>query len=381
MNEDTLPVVYTRIRKIKGRDYILLFFKYDKEIIECLRKVDGGAWDPDVRAWRFHDSPEKREELLKATKDVAVLRRMKAGIEKVQWAKNDPDPRLVKDIDRWCDHLRARRYSENTLKVYRNAMELFGRWLNGRNHKEVKPEMVKEYMKELVLKHKSSASYQNQHINAIRSFYSVNYSIHLVPEDIERPRRSYPLPNHLSKEEVSQILSAVVNLKHYTMLCLIYAAGLRSGELINLRIKDINAAEQSLHVRFAKGRKDRMLPLPGSIIALIERYGIAYKPLEFLFEGEQPGRPYSYRSLQQVFKRAVRDSGIRAQECTLHWLRHSYATHLLERGTDIRTIQQLLGHRHVTTTEIYTHVSTFRYRELPSPFDQLPDHGKNQSFM
>jgi integrase/recombinase XerD len=236
-------------------------------------------------------------------------------------------------------------------------------------------------MQYLVLDQKCSVSYQNQHINALRSFYKVVLSVHLAAEDIERPRKSYPLPNHFSKEEVGQLLSAVVNLKHYTMLCLIYAAGLRAGELLNLKIRDVNASERALHVRLGKGRKDRIVPLPVSILSLIERYGVGYKPVEYLFEGEKPGMPYSYRSLQQVYKKALRTSGLRSQESTLHWLRHSYATHLLERGTDIRTIQLLLGHRHVSTTEIYTHVSTFRYRELPNPFDQLPEHGKGHEFL
>jgi integrase/recombinase XerD len=379
MQQDQLPLITTKISRIKGVNYIFLYFSYNAKIVERIKTISGYKWVPEKRAWRFEDSEEKRKEILDATKEVAVLRREKQ--EKESWPSRQVAPVIQKDIDRWCQHLRAERYSASTIKVYQNAMELFGRWLGERNHREVRQETIHAYMQYLVLDQKCSVSYQNQHINALRSFYKVVLSVHLAAEDIERPRKSYPLPNHFSKEEVGQLLSAVVNLKHYTMLCLIYAAGLRAGELLNLKIRDVNASERALHVRLGKGRKDRIVPLPVSILSLIERYGVGYKPVEYLFEGEKPGMPYSYRSLQQVYKKALRTSGLRSQESTLHWLRHSYATHLLERGTDIRTIQLLLGHRHVSTTEIYTHVSTFRYRELPNPFDQLPEHGKGHEFL
>jgi|SRR5688500_10668422 len=187
---------------------------------------------------------------------------------------------------------------------------------------------------------------------------------------IHRPKRSKKLPNVLSKEEVKAILSASKNIKHRAMLSLLYSCGLRRSELLQLRITDVDSGRKLLIVRQSKGRKDRVVPLSEKIIATLREYYKTFKPKTWLFEGQKEGDPYSEKSLENVLKQAVAKTKIK-KPVSLHWLRHSYATHLLESGTNLRYIQEILGHSSSRTTEIYTHVSTISLQQIKSPFDDL----------
>ncbi len=178
------------------------------------------------------------------------------------------------------------------------------------------------------------------------------------------------LPNVLSKEEVQQILRALENIKHKAMLCLIYSCGLRRSELLNLKFEHVDSKRGILLIKQAKGRKDRIAPLPTFIVEMLRTYYKEYRPEQWLFEGQRPGQQYSEKSIQQVFKNALAKGGVK-KPATLHWLRHSYATHLLEGGTDLRYIQELLGHQSSKTTEIYTHVSTKKLSEIKSPIEGM----------
>jgi integrase/recombinase XerD len=195
-----------------------------------------------------------------------------------------------------------------------------------------------------------------------------SYAIDL--DTLHRPRRSRKLPKVLSKKEVKSILDAHGNIKQRMMLSLVYACGLRSGELLQLKLTDINSSRGILSISQAKGRKERIVLLPQKLLDPLRAYYKAYRPENWLFEGQKVGRSYSPKSLQSVLKQAVPKAGTR-KNVTLHWLRHSYATHLLESGTDLRYIQQLLGHKSSRTTEIYTHVSTRKIQEIKSPFDDF----------
>jgi len=174
----------------------------------------------------------------------------------------------------------------------------------------------------------------------------------------------------LSKEEVKAILEATANQKHRMMLSLIYACGLRCSELLNLLPSDIDSKRGLLIIRQAKGKKDRIVPISEKTINLLRDYYKAHRPQRYVFEGATQGEPYSSRSLQQVLKQALAKAKV-TRPATLHWLRHSYATHLLEAGTDLRYIQELLGHQSSKTTEVYTHVSTHAIGKIKSPFDDL----------
>lgn len=273
-------------------------------------------------------------------------------------------------IKAFKSYMLFKRYSENTIKVYTNALELFFRFFPDRKPESLTNEDITFFNESYILKKNLSSSYQNQVINAIKLFYRNRFNRSMVVDYIQRPRREKRLPNVLSKSEVKAILDSPTNLKHRAMLSLIYACGLRRGELLHLRLTDIHSDRHLLFIHQSKGKKDRMAPISQKVIDLLRDYYKAYKPRTWLFEGQSPGEPYSERSLQLVLKGAVKKAGNK-KPISLHWLRHSYATHLLESGTDIRYIQELLGHSSSKTTEIYTHVSTKNLQRIRSPFDDL----------
>ncbi|HSO88351.1 MAG TPA: tyrosine-type recombinase/integrase, partial [Draconibacterium sp.] len=223
---------------------------------------------------------------------------------------------------------------------------------------------------EYILPNKLSIAYQNQMVNAIRLFFRQQMKTEIEIAQIERPRGEHRLPNVLSKEEIKAILQAPTNLKHRAMLSLIYACGLRRSELLNLKPTDVDSKRGLLIIRNAKGRKDRVAPLPEMMIKMLRQYYLKFKPKHWLFEGWNVGEKYSAQSLQKVLKNALPLAKVK-KPVTLHWLRHSYATHLLESGTDLRYIQEILGHKNSKTTEIYTHVSNKELQKIKSPIENL----------
>jgi integrase/recombinase XerD len=235
---------------------------------------------------------------------------------------------------------------------------------------EISNDDVIQYNNAFILKNNISASYQNQVVNAIKLYFNTIRETKIVIDKIHRPKRAKVLPNVLSKEEVRLILEAHSNVKHKMMLSMIYSCGLRCGELLALKPSDIDSKRNIVLLKNAKGKKDRITPLSPKILEMLRDYYKVYKPTTYLFEGQTKGCAYDDRSLQQVLKQALVKVGI-SKPVTLHWLRHSYATHLLESGTDLRYIQELLGHRSSKTTEIYTHVSTKSIQQIKSPFDDL----------
>lgn len=186
---------------------------------------------------------------------------------------------------------------------------------------------------------------------------------------VQRPKKERVLPNVLSEEEVATILKCAENLKHKAMLSLIYSSGLRLGELINLTIHDIDSKRMLIIIKQGKGKKDRVSLLSVKVLEILREYFKKYKPKDYLFEG-QFGEQYSPTSVQKVFKIAKQKAGIK-KKATVHTLRHSFATHLLEHGTDLRYIQSLLGHQSPKTTEIYTHITKRGLDKIKSPFDNL----------
>ena len=186
---------------------------------------------------------------------------------------------------------------------------------------------------------------------------------------IDRPEKPFTLPEVLSEEEVSRLFKAVHNLKHRCILYLLYAGGLRISELINLKITDINSDRNLIMIRNGKGAKDRTTLLSQKMLVLLRKYYLAYKPQHWLFESPHQ-TPYSTTSIRKIMKRGLKKAKIH-KKATPHTLRHSFATHLLERGTDIRYIQSLLGHNSSKTTEIYTHITKKGLEKIVSPLDNL----------
>jgi integrase/recombinase XerD len=267
-------------------------------------------------------------------------------------------------------YMHYRRYSPNTIKTYTETLKIFFRFFQNRALESLTIEDIIDFNNDYILKKNLSASYQNQVINAIKLFYRNRFNRAMEVDFIQRPRREKRLPNVLSKKEIKAILEAPTNLKHRAMISLIYACGLRRSELLNLTLKDIHSDRNLLFIRQSKGKKDRVVPISMKLIAMLRDYYKAFKPKTWLFEGQLAGEKYSERSIQLVLNQSVSKAKINKQ-VSLHWLRHSYATHLLESGTDLRYIQELLGHSSSKTTEIYTHVSTRNLQQIRSPFDDL----------
>lgn len=239
------------------------------------------------------------------------------------------------------------------MSTYTDALQSFLKFTNTKSIASLSNQDIIDYNNQYILQRGLSASYQNQVVNAIKLFFRVIKKSEIEIAAIHRPRRGRVLPNVLSKEEVKSILLAPINQKHRVMLSVLYSCGLRCGELLVLQPAHIDSSRGLIIIKNAKGKKDRVVPLSVKILEMLREYYKSYRPIKFLFEGQVAGEAYDSRSLQQVLKNAVKKAGIR-RPVTLHWLRHSYATHLLESGTDLRYIQELLGHSSSKTTEIHT---------------------------
>ena len=338
-------------RRINRVDYIIVRIEKEQRLIERIKQFEGRRWDPKLKAWLLPDTPENRKSFQLPQEEILSIWHEKGLTQFSQWLIN-------------------RRYSENTVKVYREALRTFLLFHNTIQTAQLSEAHLNEYNTRYIMARKLSSSWQNQAVNAIKLYAHAVGLGKLNAELVYRPKREKTLPNVLSKQEVKAILDTPLNFKHKAMLCLIYSCGLRRSELLNLKPIDISAERGVIVVRQSKGKKDRIVSLSPKVLDMLRDYYKAYKPRLWLFEGQKPGERYSATSLMKVFKRAVHSSGLK-KPATLHWLRHSYATHLMESGTDLRLIQELLGHSSSRTTEIYTHVSTRHIQQIKSPFDDL----------
>ncbi|MCX2745824.1 site-specific integrase [Mangrovivirga sp. M17] len=375
------------LKKVNNENRLVCEFKYHVKIIESVRSIPGRKWDIRNKYWYFSDTAENYRRIK------AVLGKYNLGVNPNILKKYDPDvrhsgvkykkPEKKKKIknpfirteqkipvpEEYIHKLETVRYSKSTIDTYIYYFSDFLTYCQIGNPDTFTDEQVKKYLLHLIHDKKVSQSTQNQAVNAIK-FYLEK----IKGEDrkyywIDRPRKEKKLPVVLSEEEVVRILKTPMNLKHRCMLTLIYSAGLRVGEMIDMKISDIDGDRMLIHVKGAKGKKDRTTLLSEKTLALLREYYKKYKPKRWLFEG-QGGEKYSASSLRKVFHRAKKNAGIK-KDATLHTLRHSFATHLLERGTNLRYIQNLLGHSSSKTTEIYTHITSKGMNEIKSPLDNL----------
>jgi site-specific recombinase XerD len=270
--------------------------------------------------------------------------------------------------------MRLSNYSPNTIKSYLSSLRKFVQFFGSRDPRELTSDDIRGFLLHLLENERRPASTVNQIFNALRLLYVDLYALPFVIGRLRRPRKEKKLPDVLSEEEVLRLFQFVGNVKHRMMLMLAYASGLRVSELVSLRLEDLDIARRLIHLRAAKGKKDRYTMLPESILEPLHWYWKSHNLGEsgWLFPGARPGSHLAPRSIQAVFARALRRAGIR-KPVSIHGLRHSFATHLLERGTDLRYIQELLGHRSTRTTEIYTHVSTKHIGKIRSPLDAILD--------
>lgn len=272
-------------------------------------------------------------------------------------------------LDKFKKRLAVQRYSENTIRNYASGLKTALSEMKQDGSKPVDSALIERYINYKVSHENISASYQRNIIAALILYHKQVLEVDLRIEYLYPKRKTHKIPVVLSIAEVKRIFKAISNRKHQALLQTVYAAGLRVSEVVNLKLSDIDSDRMTITVRQGKGKKDREVMLSEKLLALLRKYVKEYSPEEFLFTG-QNGGAYSTRSVQQVMKRAVKAAGIK-KDATVHTLRHSFATHLLEQGTDLRYIQEFLGHKSIQTTQIYTHVTKVGKENIKSPLDNM----------
>ncbi len=342
----------------RGKRIILVRFKFNKELKLALRKrFPSAKWSATRKSWYLPDLPSVRREL-KMPKHSTIP-------EKAA----ELHPINQKAYVKMHGQLELKGYSPSTKRIYLAEFAHLLRLLDDYPVHELTPKRLKDYFLYCLHELKMGERKMNGKINAIKFFFEQVLHRPRMFFDIPRPKKPLTLPKMLGKSEVKKIFDVTKNLKHLIGLKLSYGMGLRVSEVVNLKIADIDSKRMMVHVVGGKGKKDRYVPLPVSLLPLLRHYYVEYKPKEYLLEG-QYGGPYAKSSLQQVFKRAMKKAGIN-KDIGIHGLRHSYATHLLEAGADMRFIQELLGHNSIKTTQIYTKVTPRGLSKIASPLDSL----------
>jgi site-specific recombinase XerD len=340
-----------------NKPVIFIRFEFDNKLNERIRQLAGAKWSSTKKAWYVPDVPAYRR---------------KFGLELPLSGKEvllQIDPINQPAFQALVDTLTLKSYSPSTIKTYRNEFAQLLYIIKDKNVNELDATRLRSYFLYCINTLKLSENTLHSRMNAIKFYFEQVLKREKIFVEIPRPKKRIILPNVLAIEQIEKLFAQLGNLKHKTMLFLAYSAGLRVSEVVNLEIRDIHSARMLIHIRGAKGKKDRMVALSEGILVLLRKYYTAYTPQLWLFEG-QYGEQYSVRSLQQIFHRAKNKARIQ-QDVTFHSLRHSYATHLHESGTDIKLIQELLGHNDLKTTLRYTHVSNRTLANIKSPFDQL----------
>lgn len=369
-NHAIKPDTFLAIKKPSGR--MCLLFPRNPEVESLIHTFPYYQWDSHNKWWSipFHEN---------------YLEQLKTLVERLGWffafEEEAVDQNRVKRLTafdvpdyRRCPEtfilkLKELRYSERTIVSYKSCFEEFINYYHDYEIDQIDETMIVNFLRYLVTERKVSISYQNQSINAIKFYFEHVLRGQRMVYRIDRPQADKLLPVVLSEEEVAAILNATPNLKHKAILMTIYSAGLRVGEAVRLRINDIDSKRMQIRVVQSKGRKDRYTLLSKKTLEILRSYYVPYRPQKWLFEGPDGG-PYSDSSIQTILRASVKRAGIK-KRVTVHTLRHSFATHLLENGVDLRYIQSLLGHSSSTTTEIYTHVTTKGFDQIVSPLDRL----------
>jgi site-specific recombinase XerD len=335
----------------KECDFVSVQVAYNPYYVERLKQL-GGKWHAKEKVW--HLALSQYEAV------VELFQRNKKGLDKQ--TKDD-----VKKINQIRDDLKRLGYSSKTIKNYTNHLKAFLTYSDG----VCELMSINDYLLYLLEQKHLSHSYCNQAVNAIK-IYARKFSFIEETEIIklQRPKKEKKLPKVMSQREVKRLLEVTINEKHKTELMLAYSCGLRVSEVASMKVKNIDSERMLVVVHQGKGRKDRITLLSEKMLDQLRIYYKAYRPKEWLFENSVRDGPISARTLQQVFRDSARKADIR-NEASFHSLRHSFATHLLENGTDLRFIQELLGHCSSRTTEIYTHVSSASLSKITNPLDQL----------
>lgn len=359
----------------KGSRCIALRFTYSYELKEYLKRFPGVYWSKSLRCFYFFYKEARLIEFTNYLKEGGIIYHKIRKVNNLRKRKGNIvslgvlNKQKVEVHTEYVDFLKGRRYSKSTVKVYANFIQDFLRFSKDKDVNTLNEDDVRLYIQWAVDKLNYSISTHRQLVSALKLFTHFYPLCSIDMEKINMPTRDRNLPVVLSKDEIIALLQATKNLKHRTALAMLYGSGLRIGELINLELRCFDFNRKQLHIKNAKGRKERYTVIAESCFPLLKNYYATYKPVKYLVENPKGGQ-YSPSTIRVFLKQSCKLAGI-TKRVTPHTLRHSFATHLLEHGTDLRYIQELLGHSRPETTMVYTHVTRRDLQAIQSPLDSF----------
>jgi len=364
---------------------LLLLFPYNETLISKVRNLKNYAWSQTLKGW-YTDFTTENINTIKQALQNEVKFKLDDSVYKKFNIRPIKEKRVISEenieiIRSYVSYLKGKCYSESTIKTYFTFIADFFDYLKDTPLETLTNRDVEKFIETVFIPRKYSISTHRQFFSAIKLFKAFYPECNIDEVQLKRPRKSKILPTVLSKEEVIDLLRCTRNLKHRAVLAMIYSAGLRISELLHLKLKHIDIDRRQIIVKNSKGRKDRNIILAQSFVPLMLNYITSYNPKTYFIEGK-PYQQYSAESVRSFLHRASKIAGIK-KRVTPHTLRHSYATHLLENGIDLRYIQELLGHAKPETTMIYTHVSKKDLLKIESPLDlaikKLTENDKNSN--
>lgn len=382
----------------RNQECIGIYFGRHVQLEKAVRRLSEVKWSKTNGCWYMPLSESGYHALLATVKDVAQIdnsalrkylqqkKQVQATLLLPEKAKPVSASRPAKPValtqawklstanlaalESFVQKLQLKAYSSSTITTYRNEFMQLLKLLKEKPVGNLTVEDLKRYMSYVLTKERLSENTAHSRLNALKFYFEQVLGREKFFYEIPRPKKVQKLPKVISEEKILEGLLKVANIKHRALLLLAYSAGMRVSEVVSLRVTDINSDRMQISINHAKGKKDRVVTLSKSILPILREYYVKYKPEVWLFEGTSSKEHYNARSAQQVFKDAYKKLGLPPQ-CSFHSLRHSYATHLLESGTDISYIQKLLGHNDIKTTLRYTQISKRDIGQIESPLDRV----------
>lgn len=351
----------------RGKSRILVQFAHNTAWNQRIKQVADARWSSSLKGWHLPDNEENRKKCGIEPATALSIQQQKVQTSSIQLSANNKEQLLL-----YLEQLALKKYSKSTLQTYRNEFMQLLQLLKDIQVQDLTPEQLKRYMLYCVVKLQLSENTLHSRLNALKFYYEQVLKKEKFFWEIPRPKKPMQLPKLLNETEITKLFNALSNKKHKAMLFTAYSAGLRVSEVVNLKIADIDSERMQIFIERAKGKKDRYVNLSPVLLDILRSYIRNYKPKPrvYLFESEQTETAYPPRTVQQIFTNAKLKAGIR-KDVGIHSLRHSFATHLLEKGTDIRYIKEILGHFNIKTTERYLHVTRKKLVNIVSPFDDL----------
>jgi integrase/recombinase XerD len=366
-----MPQITYHLINHKGKKRILLKFDRNAEWNARIKKVEDARWSATHKGWHIPATKTnlekcgiKEDELIKASNA--------SKAEKVIGLSSNNKEQL----NLYSERMMLQKLSSSTITTYRNEFVQLLQLLKKKNVQDLTADDLKRYMLYCTEKLKLSENTLHSRLNALKYYFEKILKREKFFWEIPRPKKHLQLPKVLGEKEVAKLFNALTNKKHKAILFTAYSAGLRVSEAVTLKLKHIDSDRMQLFIEKAKGKKDRYVTLSPILLDVLRAYikDVKPRPKVYLFEGEQPGEPYTARSAQKVFQRAKEKAGI-LKDVSFHSLRHSFATHLLEKGIDIRFIKDILGHFDIKTTERYLHVTREKLVNIISPLDDIWEKG------